>query len=179
MLKKMIISLATLVMFTAQAGNKNNVTIAGGEVSFLGKVVNAACAVSFQSKNQTISLGKVSTNQLPQLGGLYKAGDFEIQLDNCDLNTSQLAQINFKGVSDVKDPLILSVGDEKKSARGIGIAIYDSEDNFIPINQNSRTTYPLNEGLVKLKFIAKYKTTSREVVAGKVLSYAYFTVNYI
>ena len=86
--------------------------------------------------------------------------------------------VSFQGVADGKDPDVLSVGEGAGIATGIGIALFDDQGSFIPLNQAPARWVRLNEGLTTLHFVAKYRATARQVTGGTANAQAWFALTY-
>ncbi|WP_435339484.1 fimbrial protein, partial [Klebsiella aerogenes] len=59
---------------------------------------------------------------------------FDIHLQDCSTAVSQHVGVSFRGVADGKNPDVLSVGEGPGIATGVGIALFDNEDQLIPLN---------------------------------------------
>ena len=57
-------SVVSALLFSAAASAADPVIVNGGTVHFTGELVNAACAVSTESSNQTVELGQYRTAKL-------------------------------------------------------------------------------------------------------------------
>ncbi|WP_348251639.1 fimbrial protein, partial [Salmonella enterica] len=67
-----------------------------GTVNFVGQVVDAACCVSADSVDQTVTLGQVRASILTEAGmAANQKDDFAIKLEDCDTHTSQNAAVIF------------------------------------------------------------------------------------
>ncbi|ERK09501.1 Fimbriae-like adhesin SfmA [Pantoea sp. AS-PWVM4] len=97
-LTKVASTLVAAVALMSGVAHADAVSVNGGTVHFEGQLVNAACAVSTQSDNQTVRLGQYRT-----------------------------AAVAFAGQTDATDPTLLAVnsGDNGTMARGVGIEILD------------------------------------------------------
>lgn len=79
------------MLSTAQA---DTTTVTGGTVNFVGQVVDAACSVSADSVDQTVTLGQVRASKLTEAGMVAnQKEDFTIKLEDCDTQTSQNAAV--------------------------------------------------------------------------------------
>ena len=71
-------------------------TVSGGTVNFVGQVVNAACSVSADSVDQTVTLSQVRASKLTAAGMVAnQKEDFSIKLEDCDTTVSQEAAVIF------------------------------------------------------------------------------------
>nr|VUD26840.1 major type 1 subunit fimbrin (pilin) [Salmonella sp. NCTC 7297] len=60
------------------------VSVSGGTIHFEGKLVNAACAVSTKSADQTVTLGQYRTASFKAVGDTTAQVPFTIILNDCD-----------------------------------------------------------------------------------------------
>ncbi|MBJ2097896.1 fimbrial protein, partial [Serratia ureilytica] len=74
-------------------------TVPGGTVHFTGQIVNAACAVSAGSTDQTVNLGQYRTANFKAVGDYSGAVPFKIQLQDCDTSVSTQASVAFSGTA--------------------------------------------------------------------------------
>jgi fimbrial protein len=160
------------------AGNYNPITVDGGKVNFSGAITTSACAVDTGSDGQIVQMGQVKSNRFNALGEYSDPVSFNIQLNDCDTSVSNQVGIIFQGVSDGKDPLVLSAGSGLNAATGIGIGIFDALGQLQPLNTQPRNYSALQNGQTILHFIARYKSTSRSVTAGNANAQAWFTLEY-
>ena len=77
-------SVVSALLFSAAASAADPVIVNGGTVHFTGELVNAACAVSTESSNQTVELGQYRTAKLAASGDLSTPVPFKIKLVDCD-----------------------------------------------------------------------------------------------
>lgn len=175
------LSLAGAVLLPAlvQAGNHHVVTVKGGDVEFQGAVVNAACSVDASSQNLTVEMGQVRSNDFHGLGSWTDPQAFTLTLKDCDTTISQQVGIAFRGQTDGKDPGVLAVTDGAQSAQGVGLGIFDSQGNQIIPNTQPVNFTALQDNTTVLNFVAKYRATSRTVVAGDANVQTWFTLTYL
>lgn len=74
--------------------------------------------------------------------------------------------MTFHGVADGKNPDVLSVGEGPGIASGIGIALFDSQGQQLPLNRPADRWISLYRGPTTLNFVAKYRATGRQVTGG-------------
>ncbi|EBO9655750.1 type-1 fimbrial protein subunit A [Salmonella enterica subsp. enterica serovar Berlin] len=159
------------------------VTTPGGTVHFKGVIVNAACAVSADSVDQTVNLGQYRTANFKAIGDKTGLVPFKIKLQDCDSSVAKTAAATFSGNADRKDNTVLSTsnigGGASGAASGVGIEIADRQGNVIvPNSGNFSTAQTLNDGNNELNFTARYKSTSDEVTPGQADADATFTMKY-
>ncbi|MBT0728584.1 type 1 fimbrial major subunit FimA [Rosenbergiella nectarea] len=171
-----------LVSVAAQAADATPVTVNGGTVHFTGEFVNAACAVSTDTADQTVNLGQYTTSQLTAVGQRTTAKPFNIKLVNCSTATYKTASISFKGTIDATDKTLLAVnggGSNATAATGVGIEILDASSTPLTPNGTSYSTaQTLITGTNTLPFTARYKSTLASVSAGTADADATFVVQY-
>jgi major type 1 subunit fimbrin (pilin) len=178
---KSLILATTMVM---SAGAANALEVAGGTVNFEGEFVNAPCAVSTDTANQTVQLGQYRTADLAAAGEYTTPVPFKIQLVNCDITSYQTAQVSFSGSRDATDSTLLAVNAgtaaNATAATGVGIEISDAASNVLTPNgdiANASEAQRLINGDNTLNFTARYKSTAA-VTAGKAHSTATFNMIY-
>lgn len=176
-----MLSLAGAIFFPilAQAANHHVVTVKGGNVEFQGEVVNAACVVDTGSQNLTVEMGQVRSNEFHGLGSWTDPQAFTITLKDCDITTGQQVSVAFRGLTDGKDPGVLAVTDGAQSAQGVGLGIFDNQGNQIIPNTQPMNFTALQDNTTVLNFVAKYRATSRTVVAGDANAQTWFTLTYL
>lgn len=163
---------------SAYAGNHHYVNIHGGDVHFFGQVVNAACSISVDSRNQTVQMGQVRSNQFASLGDWEDPQPFQIALEDCDTAVSQNVGVLFTGESDGKDPLVFRAGYGAGAAHGVGIGIFDGAGNLLVPDTRPPWFAPLQEGETVLSYTARYRATDRRVKAGSASAQVWFNVIY-
>lgn len=172
---------ASLGLFNI-AAHAATTTVSGGTVHFTGEFVNAACAVTTDSADQTVTLGQYRTAAITAAAQTTTNMPFNIKLTGCDNSIATTAAIAFNGTLDSTDPTLLAVnggGTNTTAATGVGIQILDSASNVLTPNG---TTYSvaktLENGVNTIPFSARYKSTAATVSAGQADSDATFVVQY-
>lgn len=162
----------------ALAGNHPYVNIHGGDVHFYGRVVSAACSVNADSRDQSVQMGQVRSNQFRALGDWEDPQPFHITLEDCSTAISQTVGVLFSGESDGKDPQVFRAGYGAGAAHGVGIGIFDAAGNLLAPDTAPPWFAPLQEGDTVLNFTARYRATDRIVQAGQASSQVWFNVIY-
>lgn len=160
------------------AGNRWNVTLPGGSMRFQGVVIAEACSVAASDRMMTVTMGQISSHRFHAVGEESRPIAFDIHLEDCSTEVSQRVGVSFQGVADGKDPNILSVGEGAGIATGIGISLFDDQGGSIPLNQAPVRWTKLNDGPTTLHFVAKYRSTDRQVVGGTANAQAWFALTY-
>ncbi|ATA24616.1 type-1 fimbrial protein subunit A [Brenneria goodwinii] len=159
-------------------------TVSGGTVHFKGEIVNAACAVSTNSADQTVNLGQYRTANFTAVGAYTSKVPFTIKLEDCDTTVSTTAAVAFNGSADSTDNTVLSTSNITNggagAASGVGIEISDSKGTVLPPNGS---TFSAAQTLVNgngntLNFTARYKSTLEAVTPGQADADATFTMQY-
>lgn len=158
-------------------------TVSGGTVHFVGQIINAACAVSTNSTNQTVNLGQYRNANFTSVGTYSGKVPFTINLEDCDTSVSTTAAVAFTGSADANDNTLLSVsnisGGSAGSASGVGIEVSDSKGVVLPPNGTTfSTAQTLLSGTNTLYFNARYKSTLASVTTGQADADATFTMQY-
>ncbi|EIC85997.1 type 1 fimbrial major subunit FimA [Serratia sp. M24T3] len=170
------------VCANATAGTTTTNTVNGGTVHFTGQFVNAACAVSTDTADQTINLGQYRTASITAAGQTTTNIPFNIKLVNCDTTVATAASIAFTGTPDEDNSTLFAVnagGTNSTAASGVGIQLLDSASNDLPPDG---TTYSvaktLTDGDNTIPFTARYKSTAATVTAGQADADATFVIQY-
>lgn len=155
----------------------------GGVVHFKGQIVNAACAVSADSSDQTVQLGQYRSAKFKAVGDKSGAVPFNIKLQDCDSTVSTKASVTFAGPSDGIDPSVLAVsnigGGAGGAASGVGIEISDSQGVVMSPNSGAYSSpQTVSDGVTLLPLTARYKSTLAAVTPGEADADATFTLQY-
>ncbi|WP_017891205.1 fimbrial protein [Serratia sp. S4] len=173
-----VLALLIIAGGTAMAGNRHHVIIDGGRVHLRGVLTAAACSVSTESANQVIDMGPLSSNQFGDLGSYAPPIEFIIRLTECSTAVSNTVGITFFGVTDGKDPQVLKAGEGENAASGVGLALFDYKGDIILPNTAPLSWANLHEGENILRFMARYRATSRQVVGGNADASTWFALTY-
>jgi len=160
------------------AGNNWNVTVAGGNMRFQGVIIAESCRVEINDQQMTINMGQISSNRFHSEGEDASPVPLDIHLPDCSIAVSQHVGVSFRGVADGKNPDVLSVGEGPGIATGVGIALFDNEDQLIPLNSPPGTWKTLYNGPTTLHFVAKYRATGNQVTGGAANAQLWFSLTY-
>ncbi|QAB29126.1 fimbrial protein [Pantoea ananatis] len=170
------VALLSLVCFPLLAGNKWNVTLPGGRLSFSGEAIVAACQVDGVEK--TVDMGQVSSNRFRYAGEFASPVPFDIRLVNCSPRSAHHVSVAFRGLTDTRMPSALSVGDTPDKASGVAIALADAGGQPVEVNSPLQPVWTLQNGTLSLHFIARYVSTTAGVTGGRVDATATFLITY-
>lgn len=171
---------ATLGLTSVLANAADPVVVNGGTVHFTGEIVNAACAVSTESANQTVELGQYRAARLAKTGDKTPAVPFQIKLIDCDPTVAATAAVAFSGKAEATDPNLLAVTatGNGTAAQNVGIEISDNLAKVLKIDGATfSTAKTLVQGNNKLDFTARYVATGVATV-GEANASATFVVKY-
>lgn len=152
-------------------------TVSGGTVNFVGQVVEAACSVSADSIDQTVTLSQVQANKLSAPGMVAnQKEDFNIKLEDCDHNVSQNAAVIFNGQQDVtiQDTLANTAG--AGSATNVALQLYGPAGETLSMGKTSSTVTLIDgENVIPLSvdYIATGQATPGNVTATATFSMVY------
>jgi len=178
---KIAASLVATLGLVAGAANADTVTVNGGNVHFKGELVNAACAVSTDSSNQTVNLGQYRTASFSAVGDTSAKIPFNIVLNDCDPTVAATAAVAFSGQVDATDNTLLAVasGDNSDTATGVGIEILDNASATLSPNGSTfSAAQNLVQGTNTLHFTARYKATAATAEPGQANADATFVMKY-
>lgn len=99
----------------AVAADPTPVSVSGGTLHFEGKRVNAACAVSTKSADQTVTLGQYRTTSFTAIGDTIAQVPFTIVLNDCDPKVVATAAVAFSGQADNPNNNLLVVSSADNS----------------------------------------------------------------
>lgn len=170
-LNKLVVALG-LVMAAGAA----NAADSGGQVTFKGSIISAACSIAPESLDQTVQLGAVSDADLKK-DGQSTPRAFSIKLENCDTTVSQKVTTTFTGIaSQVNEDNLAMVG----TARGASIQLTDAFGTKIVLGTptsaqklfDGNNTLGFSSYLVSDGASATYVPGEFTTVANFILSYA-------
>lgn len=180
MKKALLVSLATL--FTASMAQAAPVTVNGGTVHFTGDFVNAACAISSDSTEQTVKLGQYRTAEITAAAQYTNSVPFKINFVGCDSTVAKTSKVAFTGTADGTDKTLLRVGSgvaNGKAAAGVGIEISDVKGAALsPDGTVFSAPHTITDGANTMNFTARYKSTAAAVTAGPANADATFVITY-
>ncbi|PJX33421.1 fimbrial protein [Klebsiella sp. A-Nf5] len=162
----------------ALAGNNWNVTLPGGNMRFQGIIIAESCRVAAGDLQLTVNMGQISSNRFHSTGEDANPAPFDIHLQDCSTAVSRNVAISFHGAADGKNPDVLSVGEGPGIATGLGIAIFDKEDQLIQLNSPPGSWRRLYTGPTTLHFVAKYRATGNQVTGGAANAQVWFSLTY-
>lgn len=162
----------------ALAGNHWNVTLPGGNMRFQGVIIAESCRVEAGDQQMTVNMGQISSNRFHSSGEDANPVPFDIHLQDCSTAVSQRVGVSFRGVADGKNPEVLSVGEGPGIATGIGIALFDKDNQLIPLNSPPGAWTRLYSGPTTLHFVAKYRATGKQVTGGAANAQIWFSLTY-
>ncbi|CAI1724778.1 TPA: type 1 fimbrial major subunit FimA [Serratia fonticola] len=160
------------LLSVATLASAASTTVNGGTVHFTGQIVNAACSVSADSMDQTVTMGQFRTAKFAAVGDRSGLVPFKIKLSDCDTSVSTKASVSFSGAADTTDATLLSIsnisGGTAGSASGLGIEISDSKGTVLsPDGATFSAASILADGTNVLAFNARYKATKAAVTPGQ------------
>ncbi|PJE88314.1 hypothetical protein CU280_09240 [Yersinia mollaretii] len=156
--------------------------IYGGTINFTGNAVNAACAVSAKSSNQTIDMGQVRLAELD--GGANKLSSaktaFTIILDQCDTNVASQVGVLFTGsvANANQEVLAAGMGATSTAATGIGIQITDPNGDTVKFDGSANSNFTLIGVTNVLTYFAQFISTATTVTDGNTNATMTFSVTY-
>lgn len=181
MINKIMLLMLTLVAVGVQGAKPETVVVQGGIVHLRGALVNGTCSVAPESRELYVNMGTYRTNQFGDLGSYVGHIPFSIHLNHCVRSVIDDVKIRFTGVTDGKDPQVLLAGSGELGARGVGIALFDVQDNLLPLNGDYAQIPDLPSAgnmVNEIHFIARYRATSHAITPGKADAMAWFTMVY-
>lgn len=153
-------------------------TVSGGTINFEGQVVDAACSVSADSANQTVTLGQVRSAKLATAGTVSgQKTAFNIVLEDCDSTVSQNAAVTFSGQEDSLQAGMLANTAGSGAATNVALKLYGPDGQDLNLGTES-SAVTLIDGTNTLPFSVDYIATADGVTAGNVAATATFNLHY-
>lgn len=176
-MKKLGLLAAALVVSTTPFA----ATVNGGTVHFVGELVNAACAVSTDTADQTVDLGQHRTASLTS-GKKSPAVPFNIKLVDCEAGlVTNGVSFAFNGQTVTANNKLLAVnsgGGNEPAAQNVGIEIADGASKILTVDGTGFSTEtPIIDGTNTFPFTARYSAFG-DSTAGKANADATFVINY-
>ncbi|WLI37162.1 fimbrial protein [Pseudomonas sp. FP818] len=162
----------------AAGGSNTVVTLPGGRVAVFGAVTTGACSVSISNSDKIVLMGTVRSNQFTGVGSDSQAVPFSIQLDDCNSNVSESVGISFSGIANEEDLQVLAINGGTDAAQGIGLALFDADNQLLAVNADPVEYAPLSKGMNTLSFFAKYRLVEKFLRPGIANATADFTLVY-
>lgn len=161
---------------------KRVVVIDGGKVHMQGMLVNGACTVAPESQEMTVQMGHYRSTLFQDVGSYAPVSiPFAIRLTECLAEVSEHVGIAFQGATPVEDPQVFlaaaSINGNDASA-GIGLALFDSEQQLIIPNTAPGYFAPIKTQEMTFHFTARYRSVSEHVQPGNIHSDVWFTLVY-
>jgi major type 1 subunit fimbrin (pilin) len=151
-------------------------TVSGGTINFEGQVVDAACSVSADSVNQTVTLGQVRTAKLSKSGDASgQKTAFNINLEDCDTTVSTNAAVTFTGQQDSATAGALA--NSGGTATNVALQLYGPDGKSLSIGTESASV-TLLDGDNALPFSVDYIASGGAATAGSVSTTATFSLHY-
>lgn len=149
-----------------------------GVINFTGEIIAGGCDVVSGGESLSVDLGRMSVDSFGGAAGVTAgAAAFRIELINCHAELTGVAVV-FDGTPHAEDSSILAL-QGVDSATGVGVAIYEADGStLVPLHSPSLKKGMDGESEVTLQYVAKYRSTSAEVVGGEANAVANFTVVY-
>ncbi|HCM7229837.1 TPA: fimbrial protein BcfA [Klebsiella aerogenes] len=157
--------------------SSSTTTVSGGTVNFVGQVVDAACAVSADSVDQTVTLSQVRTAKLTTAGMVANQREsFSIKLADCDTTVSKNAAVIFNGQQDSTQAGALANTAGVGAATNVALQLYGPDGNVLNLGDTS-SAITLNDGQNTVPLSVDYIATG-QATAGNVASTATFSMVY-
>lgn len=177
-MKKLGLLAAALVVSTTPFA----ATVNGGTVHFVGELVNAACAVSTDTADQTVDLGQHRTASLAVANDKSAAIPFNIKLVDCEAAlVTKGVSFAFNGQTVTSNNKLLAVNSgnsNEPSATNVGIEIADGASKILTVDGTGFSTEtPIIDGTNTFPFSARYVATGAST-PGKANADATFVINY-
>ncbi|NBM87958.1 type 1 fimbrial protein [Proteus sp. G2661] len=174
-MKKKLAAILTLLMLTNTAKSLSNHTIAWGKVSMHGSIVETACAIEMDNREQTVDMQAIPISLLAR-NGKGIAYSFKIKLINCTqerlnprLSPWQAFSVTFDGIPDGQ---LLQV---EGTAKGAGLQIIDEWGNIAELGRPMPLVKQISQ---ELNYTINLLLNNSPLQAGAFRSVARFKMDY-
>lgn len=164
-----------------------------GLLKLRGNIVEGACVVSIGSRTSSeliVDMGSYRNDQFSHPGGYSDKEfvSFRIDISLCNIDASRNIDMIFSGDTASEDKQLFkvrleksffneSISSESNETTGLGLALFDKDQNMLYPNVITRNTkFRGKEGT--LVFLAKYKMVRDQIVAGRYFSEVNFKILY-
>lgn len=163
----------------AQAASTTT-TVNGGNIKFMGSVVDAPCAVALESEDQVVHIDQITLKSLGAKDAVSgQSKPFYVTLTNCDVSTYTNAAISFSGQSDAITAGALANTAGSGGATGVALRLFGPDGKAMDVNSGTASdTIPLSKGDNTIPMSVDYLTTGDEPTAGAVEAVATFQIIY-
>lgn len=189
-MKKFSLAFLTMSLLAATGSAFAEPTKAGsGQINFTGVINNDACSIDGSTGKEkaiavdlgTVSVKDMGTTSAPGAGRLG-AADFSLKV-NCNAGTKVSMLFDAKaGSGVVAGQGVLALDPGTDAAKGVGIALMDSNGNVIDLSApaTAKIETDLNDKDATLSFAAAYVTTGdpKTATAGNANATLPFTLQY-
>lgn len=160
----------------------HSVVVDGGKVHIKGELVNGGCAVAPDSQSLRVEMGQYRTNSFDGVGSFSTVNvPFTLRLVDCSVDVSQTVGVMFQGATPAADPQVFLASSrpgESPVSSGVGLALFDSQQNLIIPNAPAKTGLALSTRELVFHFSARYRVISAHLVPGNIQSDVWFTLVY-
>ena len=167
----------SMTMFAGFANAAASGTTIGGQghgtVHFKGEIIDSPCSISPESADQTVDLGQISSSQLKD-SGVSTPVSFDIQLQNCDIETYKTVTAVWSGTPDTYAPDYWGI---TGTAEGASIVLRDASAKEIKLGEETAPTN-LTADNTSIAMSAFLKGNGQAVVPGSFTGVADYVLNY-
>lgn len=168
------LSMAMFAGFANAAASGTNVGGQGhGTVHFKGEIIDSPCSIAPESADQTVDLGQISSSQLKN-NGVSTPVSFDIQLQNCDIETYKTVTAVWSGTPDTNAPEYWGI---TGTAEGASIVLRDASAKEIKLGEETAAT-TLTADNTSIAMSAFLKGNGKNVVPGSFTGVADYVLNY-
>ena len=170
-------AMASMVLLAVSASGVQAAAGGGGQITFEGEILEAACSIKPESLDQTVSLGQVAKSQLTS-GGITASKFFQIELTGCTTTTTATNTVSatFTGgaSTDVTGALGLT-----GTAAGAGIKLVDGSGSTVTLGTKTKVqTLMVGDNTLLFGAYVQGKATG-DITPGTFQSVTNFSLDYL
>lgn len=178
-----LVLMSSLSSFTALADEGTppvSVTVKGGTIKFVGKMVDAPCAVDIPYDGQITDLGQYRVASLSKEPGATSVGkNFNIKLVDCSVDTMKNVQVKFSGSSAEGKNTTLALDGGSNAAQNVGIQILRNGKPVVVDGSDGTANIALEKGENNLAFQAQFISLGTDVKPGAANGSVDFYLTYL
>ncbi|ASL86311.1 hypothetical protein BVG97_01400 [Serratia marcescens] len=175
-----LVLMSSLSSFTALADEGTSVTVKGGTIKFVGKMVDAPCAVDIPADGQITNLGQYRVASLSkEPGATSVVKNFNIKLVDCSVDTMKNVQVKFSGSTAKGSNTTLALDGGSNAAQNVGIQILRNGEPVVVDGSGKTASIALENGENNLAFQAQFISLSKDVKPGAANGSVDFYLTYL
>ncbi|MEJ4047246.1 fimbrial protein [Erwinia sp. SLM-02] len=152
-----------------------------GEMRLNGEIIEAACEIEFQDREQWIEFGQITAHEILSRSGNNLTHAFHIRLTDCSLQSQIYPGLYYRSAKITFNSDKVREGNEligiTGDAKGFGIRLSDANGKRVRLGVPT-SDFPLNDGVNTLNFKATIVPLSSNILSGEFYATVRFFMDY-